>query len=215
MKPHFQDRPDAGAQLAGRLAAYAGRPDVTILALPRGGVPVARAVAARLGVPLDVLVVRKLGVPGHEELAMGAVAGGGVQVLNHDIVNSLGLDRVTIEQVAARERRELARRERAYRGDRPPAPVAGRTVILVDDGIATGATARAALAALRTRGADRLVVAAPTISPEAFRQLRSCADEVVAVIVPDAFQGVGEWYDNFTQTTDDEVRALLAPVAAS
>src|SRR3989449_4932927 len=206
----FRDRRDAGRLLAERLAAYASRPDVLVLALPRGGVPVAYEVAHRLGAPLDVFVVRKLGVPGHEELAMGAVATGGVRVLNDQLVEQLGISDQMIDAVAARERQELARRERLYRGNRPPPDVRGRTVILVDDGLATGATMYAAVEALRQQQPGRIVVAVPTASPEICEELRAEVDEVICAITPDPFYAVGLWYEDFSQTTDEEGRELLA-----
>src|SRR5256885_1843752 len=205
----FRDRRDAGRLLAEKLAAYATRPDVLVLALPRGGVPVAYEVAHRLGAPLDVFVVRKLGVPGHEELAMGAVATGGVRVLNDQLVEQLGISDQMIDAVAARERQELARRERLYRGGRPPPDVRGRTVILVDDGLATGATMHAAIKALRLQQPARIVVAVPTASPQTCEELRRVADEVMCAITPEPFHAVGLWYDDFSQTTDEEVRDLL------
>src|SRR5207302_345843 len=186
------------------------RPDVLVLALPRGGVPVAYEVAHRLGAPLDVFVVRKLGVPGYEELAMGAVATGGVRVLNDQIVERLGLPEYVIDAVAAREHQELARRERLYRGGRPPPDVRGRTVILVDDGLATGATMRAAIMALRQLQPARIVVAVPTASPDTCKELKAEADDVVCAITPEPFLAVGHWYEDFSQTTDEEVRDLLA-----
>jgi predicted phosphoribosyltransferase len=192
------------------LAAYADRPDVLVLALPRGGVPVGYEVARALGAPLDVFLVRKLGVPGYEELAMGAVASGGVRVLNDEIVRGLGISEHGIDVAVAREMEELARRERLYRGDRPPPDVAGRTVILVDDGLATGATMRAAVAALREQQPTRIVVAVPTASPDTCEVLKAEADDVVCAITPEPFFAVGHWYEDFTQTTDDEVRELLA-----
>src|SRR5207244_10311245 len=206
----FRDRRDAGRLLAEKLAAYATRPDVLVLALPRGGVPVAYEVAHRLGAPLDVFVVRKLGVPGHEELAMGAVATGGVRVLNDQLVEQLGIPDQMIDAVAARERQELARRERLYRGGRPPPDVRGRTVILVDDGLATGATMRAAIMALRQLQPARIVVAIPTASPETCEELKAKIDEVICAITPEPFLAVGHWYEDFSQTTDEEVRDLLA-----
>jgi putative phosphoribosyl transferase len=210
MKTTFPDRQEAGRLLAHRLGEYARRPGVIVLGLPRGGVPVAYAVATALQLPLDVLIVRKLGVPGREELAFGAIASGGVQVLNSEIVANFGLTGAAIARVAARERRELERRDQAYRGARPAPAVRDRTVILVDDGIATGATVRAALLALRHRGAARIVVAAPVMAPDTHAALAGEADAVVAVLVPPDFAGVGQWYDNFAQTTDAEVQALLA-----
>ena len=184
--------------------------DVLVLALPRGGVPVGCEVARALGAPLDVFLVRKLGVPGHEELAMGAVATGGVRVLNDEIVRGLGISDHEIDAAVARELQELARRERLYRGDRPPPDVAGRTVILVDDGLATGATMRAAVAALRRQQPARIVIAVPTASPDTSEALKAEADDVVCAMTPEPFFAVGYWYEDFTQTTDDEVRELLA-----
>ena len=211
MQPQrFRNRTDAGRQLAETLAAYVNRPDVLVLALPRGGVPVAFEVAQAVGAPLDVFVVRKLGVPGYEELAMGAVATGGVRVLNDEIVRGLGISDHEIDTVVARELHELARRARLYRGDRPPPDVAGRTVILVDDGLATGATMRAAVAALRQRQPARIVIAVPTASPDTSEALKAEADDVVCAMTPEPFFAVGHWYEDFTQTTDDEVRELLA-----
>jgi predicted phosphoribosyltransferase len=206
----FRDRTEAGRLLAERLDAYADRPDVLVLALPRGGVPVAYEVARALGAPLDVFVVRKLGVPGHEELAMGAIATGGVCVLNDEVVQALGIPYRLIQAVAAREFRELGRRERAYRGDRPAPEVRGRTVILVDDGLATGSTMHAAVAALRRLGPDRIVVAVPTAAPSTCAEFRQEADECVCEITPDPFYAVGVGYKDFSQTTDKEVRDLLA-----
>jgi predicted phosphoribosyltransferase len=211
MKPQrFRNRTDAGRQLVEKLAAYANRPDVLVLALPRGGVPVGFEVARELGAPLDVFLVRKLGVPGYEELAMGAVATGGVRVLNDEIVRGLGISNHEIDAAAARELQELARRERLYRGDRPPPDIASRTVILVDDGLATGATMRAAIAAVRRQQPARIVVAVPTASPDTFEALKAEADDVVCAMTPEPFLAVGHWYEDFTQTTDDEVRELQA-----
>src|ERR1700704_4476012 len=207
---YFRDRREAGRMLAGRLSAYANRPDVIVLALPRGGVPVAYEVARALRAPLDVFVVRKLGVPGYEELAMGAVATGGVRVLNDQLVSRLGIPNHLIDAVAARERQELARRERLYRGGRPPPNVSGRTVILVDDGLATGATMHAAIAALRQLRPARMVVAVPTASPETCEEMRAEVDDVICAITPEPFHAVGLWYQDFSQTTDEEVRGLLA-----
>ena len=206
----FRDRREAGRQLAAKLAKYAGRPDVIVLALPRGGVPVAYEVARALGAPLDVFVVRKLGVPGYEELAMGAVATGGVRVLNEQLVNRLGIPERLIDAVAAREQQELARRERLYRDGRPAPDVRGRTVILVDDGLATGATMHAAIEALRQLQPARIVVAVPTASPEVCEEMKAEVDDVICAITPEPFQAVGLWYQDFSQTTDDEVRDLLA-----
>jgi predicted phosphoribosyltransferase len=206
----FRDRRDAGRFLARQLAAYANRPDVIVLALPRGGVPVAYEVAAALHAPLDVFLVRKLGVPGHEEYAMGAIASGGVRVLNERVVQGLGIPPWQIEAAAAREEQELARRERAYRGDRPAPDVRGRTVILVDDGLATGASMQAAITALRRLQPARIVVAVPTAAPDTCEQMRAAADEVVCASTPEPFHAVGLWYEDFSQTSDEEVGALLA-----
>jgi predicted phosphoribosyltransferase len=195
--------------LAAKLTAYANRPDVIVLALPRGGVPVADEVARALGAPLDVFVVRKLGVPGSEELAMGAVATGGVRVLNDPPVNRLGIPDHLIDAVAVREGQELARRERLYRGGRPLLDVRDRTVILVDDGLATGATMHAAIAALRQLHPARIVVAVPTASPETCEEMRAEVDDVICAITPEPFQAVGRWYQDFAQTTDEEVQDLL------
>ena len=210
MKPQrFRDRTDAGRHLAEKLAAYANRSDVLVLALPRGGVPVGFEVARALGAPLAVFLVRKLGVPGYEELAMGAVATGGIRVLNDEIVRGLGISEHQIDAVVARELQEVARRERLYQGDRPPPDVAGRTIILVDDGLATGATMRAAVAALRQQRPARIVIAVPTASPDTSEALKAEADDVICTITPEPFFAVGHWYDDFTQTTDEEVRGLL------
>lgn len=208
----YDDRRDAGRQLATRLLAYAGDPRALVLGLPRGGVPVAYEVARALGAPLDLFLVRKLGVPGHEELAFGALATGGSRVYNDALLCELALPPDLIEAVAAREARELARRERAYRGDRPPPEVRDRVVILVDDGLATGATMRAAVAAVRGQDPARLVVAVPVGAPSVCALLRAEADEVVCAAMPEPFYAVGQWYEDFSETTDDEVRALLAAV---
>ena len=214
MSALFRDRRDAGRQLAAKLSAYANRPDVIVLALPRGGVPVGYEVASALGALFDVFVVRKLGVPGYEELAMGAVATGGVRVINEEIVQRLGMPRSMIDAVTAREQQELARRERLYRGNRPPPDLRGRTVILVDDGLATGATMHAAIAAVRELKPARIVVAVPTASRETCERLRSEVDEVICAVTPEPFRAVGQWYQDFSQTSDAEVRALLAQRAA-
>jgi putative phosphoribosyl transferase len=205
----FRDRTEAGRVLAPYLAAYAGQPNVLVLALPRGGVPVASEVARALRAPLDVFLVRKLGVPGREELAMGAIASGGVCVLNADVLRMLNIPPRVVDAVAARERRELARREQAYRDGRPPPEVRDRTVILVDDGLATGSTMRAAVAALRQEQPRRIVVAVPVASPDTCRELRREVDELVCAETPEPFFGVGWWYQNFSQTTDDSVHDLL------
>jgi putative phosphoribosyl transferase len=207
---NFRDRRHAGQLLAQALKHYAGRDDVIVLALPRGGVPVAFEVAQALGAPLDVFLVRKLGFPGHEELAMGAIASGGVRVLNPDIVHGLRNGMAHVEAVAMREQQELERRERAYRGDRPDIDLTSKTAIVVDDGLATGASMRAAVTALRHKHPARLVVAVPVGAAETCALLREEADEVVCVRSPEPFGGVGMWYDDFTQTSDDEVRVQLA-----
>ncbi len=205
----FRDRCDAGETLAERLREFAERPAVVVLALPRGGVPVGYVVARELGVPLDVFVVRKLGTPGQPELAMGAIASGGVRVLNRDVVDSFGIPDWAIEQVACQEQEELQRRERQYRGDRPPLEVSGKTVILVDDGLATGSSMRAAAAALRKAGAARIVVAVPVASRATCGQLREEGYDVVCATMPEPFFAVGQWYKDFAQTSDEEVRDLL------
>jgi putative phosphoribosyl transferase len=209
----FKDRRDAGKQLAQELLAYAGRSDVIVLALPRGGVPVAYEVARTLNAPLDIFIVRKLGLPGHEELAIGAIASGGIRVLNHDIVQGLKIPQTMIDTVTRQELQELERRERAYRGDRPPPDIRGRTVILIDDGLATGASMRAAIAALRAQNPARIVVAVPTAAPETCAAFESEVDEVICAMTPEPFYGVGRWYEDFSQTTDEEVRALLEQAA--
>jgi len=213
MMMQFRNRIEAGQQLAKKLAKHANHPDVLVLALPRGGVPVGYEVAQALNAPLDVFVVRKLGVPGHEELAMGAIASGGVRVLNGEVVESLRIPDEVIDAAAARELRELERRERAYRDDRPAPDLQGRTVILVDDGIATGSTMKAAIEALRQLEAGRIVVAVPTAALSTVREMRRDVDELVAVMTPADFSGVGQWYEDFSQTTDDEVRGLLERAA--
>ncbi len=205
----FQDRRHAGRVLAAALSRYRGRDDLVVLALPRGGVPVAYEVAKQLSAPLDVFVVRKLGVPGYEELAMGAIASGGVLVLNQDVVKQLGLSQSVIDAVASKEREELARRERLYRGDRPPVEVGGRTVILVDDGLATGSTMRAAVTGLRERAPSRIVIGVPIADPSTCEELASAVDEIVCAVTPEPFYAVGAWYSDFSQTTDEEVRQLL------
>ncbi len=206
----FRDRTEAGQLLAKQLAAYANRPDVLVLALPRGGVPVAFEVARALHAPLDVIIVRKLGVPGEEELAMGAIASGGVRVLIDDVVQVLAIPQEVIDKVAAREQREVERRERLYRGDRPAYDVRGRTVILVDDGIATGATMRAAVSALRQQQPARIVIAVPAAASSTCEEFAAEVDELVCIIRPEDFFAVSFWYENFSQTSDEEVRDLLA-----
>jgi putative phosphoribosyl transferase len=207
----FLDRADAGRQLAESLTAYAGRSDAVVLALPRGGVPVACEVARELGLPLDVFLVRKLGVPGHPELVMGAIAEGGVEVLSDDVIHDLGIPQKMVQQVAVRERMELDRRDALYRGGRSLPTVRGRIVILVDDGLATGSTMQAAATALRRLEPARIVVAVPVGVREACERLRRCADEVVCLMAPELLQAVGLWYEEFPQTTDDEARRLLTP----
>jgi predicted phosphoribosyltransferase len=213
MRPRFRNRREAGARVARALAAYAGRPDVIVLGLPRGGVPVASEVALALGAPLDVFLVRKLGVPFERELAMGAIATGGVRVLNTGIVDALAIPAQAIDAIAREEEAELARREREYRGDRPARDVRGKVVILVDDGLATGATMRAAVTALRRLAPSRIVTAVPTASAEACADMIEVADEVVCAETPEPFVAVGAWYDDFSETTDDDVRRLLADAA--
>lgn len=216
MERVFQDRREAGQVLAAMLSGYRDRPDVVVLGLPRGGVPVAYEIATSLRAPLDVMVVRKLGVPGHEELAMGAIASGGVQVVNEEVVRYLSLPPAVLASVAGMEQQELARRERVYRGERPPLAVERRTVILVDDGLATGSTMRAAVTALRRRHPARIVIAVPTAAPETCEELKRDVDEIVCAMTPTPFFGVGQWYEKFDQTSDEEVRELLeraAPVA--
>jgi putative phosphoribosyl transferase len=203
------DRRDGGRFLASKLAIYRGLPNLMVLGLPRGGVPVAYEVARRLRAPLDVFVVRKLGMPGHEELALGAIASGGVLVLNHDIINQLRVPEPTIAAIAARESKELARREAMYRGARPPLDLRDKTVILVDDGLATGATIRAAATAVRSASPRTLVVGVPVGSLDTCTAMRALADEVICAATPSPFFSVGSWYHDFAQTTDDEVRALL------
>ena len=205
----FRDRVEAGDVLAGRLGHYAGRDDVLVLGLPRGGVPVAARVARALAAPLDVFVVRKLGVPGHEELAMGAIASGGVQVVNEQVVDRLGLSEAVLRQAAQAEGRELARREQRYREGRGPPDLAGRVVILVDDGLATDSTMRAAVAAARRLGPARVVVAVPTAPASTCQRLGKEADEVVCATTPRPFRAVGYSYRSFPQTSDEEVRSLL------
>lgn len=209
----FHDRREAGRVLAARLMHYAGRPDVLVLALPRGGVPVAFEVARALRAPLDVFLVRKLGVPGHEELAMGAIASGGVRVLNEEVVNVLRISAEDLDAVAAEEQRELERREQAYRDGRPAPDVRGRVVVLIDDGLATGSTMRAAVAALRRRGPARIVVAVPVGAPETCAEFQDEADEAVCARTPEPFYAVGLWYEDFAQTTDAEVHELLQRAA--
>lgn len=205
----FRDRRDAGRKLAQQLTDYVGRNDVIVLALPRGGVPVAYEVASALHAPLDIFIVRKLGLPGHEEVAIGAIASGGVRVLNEDIVRYLNIPTPLIEAVAGRELRELERRAGAYRGNRPPPDVKGRTVILIDDGLATGASMRAAIVGLRAHSPAHIVIAVPTAAPETCKAFKSEVDRIVCATTPEPFYGVSRWYENFSQTTDEEVKMLL------
>jgi predicted phosphoribosyltransferase len=204
----FADRADAGKQLARLLERYAGS-ETRALALPRGGVPVAAEISRTLHVPLDVFVVRKLGAPGREELAIGAIASGGIKVLNWETIDALGVDRAAIDAIVARERMELARREQVYRSDRPQQDVSGRIVLLVDDGLATGASMYAAVLALRSRAPQKIVVAVPVAPEDTAAQLAQYADEIVCVATPRPFRGVGAWYQDFRQVTDEEVREVL------
>jgi len=215
MSARFADRADGGRQLARKLDAYRDRPDVIVLGLPRGGVPVAYEVATFLRVPLDVFIVRKLGVPGYAELAMGAIASGGVRVLNEDVLKALPNAQTLIDTVSKKEEREIERRENFYRRGRPAPDFRGLTVIAVDDGLATGATMRAAVAALRQRGVEKIVVAVPGGSTEACQALAAVADEIVRAVEVDGFTAVGELYNNFSQTSDEEVTALLDAAAQS
>lgn len=209
----FHDRTHAGRLLSNALRPYANRSDVLVLALPRGGVPVAFEVARELNLPLDVFLVRKLGVPGQEELAMGAIASGGVRVVNADVVRALGISEDVIDSVAAEEQEELARRERAYRDDRPPPEVQGRTVLLVDDGLATGSTMRAAIAALRKLRPERIIVAVPVGASQTCSDMAEEADDVVCLRTPEPFYAVGAWYQDFSQTSDEDVSVLLRQAA--
>lgn len=209
MVTRFRDRSDAGRRLAAELREHAHDPNAIVLALPRGGVPVGHEVASALGVPLEVFVVRKLGLPWHEELAMGALASGGVRVLDEDLIRLARVSREDVERVTGWEQAELERRERLYRGDRPFPDLHGRTVILVDDGLATGSTMRAAVTALRLEGPVRIVVAVPVAAPETCAAFQHVADEIVCAETPEPFEAVGLWYDDFSQTTDDEVHGLL------
>ena len=213
MERAFANRTEAGRLLAEKLVQYAGRDDVVVLGLPRGGVPVAYQVARRLGAPLDVFIVRKLGVPGFEELAAGAIASGGVRVLNEDVMRSIPHADEAIEAVTARETAELERREQIYREGRPPPEFHDRIVILVDDGLATGATMRAAVKALRQSGAAKIVVAVPVGPPDTCRELEEEADETICLSTPEFFQAVGQYYEDFSQTSDEDVRELLSQAA--
>src|SRR5438445_1447908 len=215
MERAFPNRTEAGRQLAEELGKYVGREDVIVLGLPRGGVPVAYEVAKRLRAPLDVFIVRKLGVPGFEELAAGAIASGGVRVLNEEVMRAIPYAEEAIEAVTVRETAELERREQIYREGRPSPELRDRVVILEDDGLATGATMRAAVKALRQRGAAKIVVAVPVGPPDTCREIEQEADEVVCASEPEFFQAVGQYYEDFSQTSDDEVRELLARAAGS
>ena len=212
---HFQDRSDAGRRLAVELAPFANQPDLCVLALPRGGVPVAFEIARALHAPLDVWVVRKLGAPGIPELALGAIAPGGIELISPDIARRLRIPPEQIEAIAARERLELDRRTQAYRGNRPPIDVRGQTVILVDDGLATGATMRAAIAALRRLEPARIVVAVPVAAPSVCQQVAGEADQFLCLFTPPDLDSVGQWYDDFSQTSDAEVNDLLTRAAAA
>ena len=209
VRPLFRDRSDAGHVLAGRLSGYAGRADLIVLALPRGGVPVASEVARALGAPLDVFLVRKLGLPGHEELAMGAIASGGIRLINEDVVHTYRVSDAAIEAVTRVEMLELHRRERIYRDNRPLPPIQDRTIILVDDGLATGATMRVAVLALREESPARIVVAVPVAAAETCDEFQTIVDDVVCAETPSPFYAVGLWYEDFSQTTDEEVHELL------
>ncbi|HYL36975.1 MAG TPA: phosphoribosyltransferase [Bryobacteraceae bacterium] len=214
MFSRFRDRRDAGIQLASKLSAYASDPGVIVLALPRGGVPVAYEVATALHAPLDIFVVRKLGVPGHRELAMGAIASGGVRVLNSEVIDALRIPSSMIDAVAVQEQQELDRQQRAYRGDAPFPALTGRTIIVVDDGLATGSTMRAAVRALRQSDPARVVVAVPVGAADTCRSLSLEADQVVCCSVPETFYAVSLWYEEFSQTTDQEVRTFLEEAAS-
>ena len=209
MKTQFFNRSEAGQFLAENLSKYANREDVLVLALPRGGVPVAAEVANKLNAPLDVFVVRKLGLPGHPQLAMGAIASGGVRVFNGEVVNALRIPDEVIDAVSTEELAELQRREKVYRAGLPPLDVEGKTIIVVDDGIATGSTMLAAVSALRQLNAARIIIAAPVVAASTYREMQRAADEVTAVIMPERFYAVGQWYEDFSQTSDEEVRDLL------
>ena len=210
---YFRNRIEAGQVLARRLQQYKNQPDVLILGLPRGGVPVAYEIARELNAPLDVFIVRKLGVPGHEELGMGAIATGGVRILHEGIIREIGISPQTIEAVSAREQAELDRRERLYRGDRPAPTIESRTVVIVDDGLATGSTMKAAIQAVRQQSPRQVIVAVPTAPSETCEQLKESADHVVCALTPEPFFSVGGSYADFTQITDGEVRDLIASAA--
>src|SRR5947208_1699462 len=206
----FRDRTEAGQVLASKLTKYLNQVDTVILALPRGGVPVAYEIGKELGLPVDIFVVRKLGVPGHEELAMGAIASGGVRHINRDVVDQVRIDSETIDVASRREQKEIERREQLYRGQRSPVDVRNKTVIVVDDGLATGSTMHAAIAALRQHRPARIVVAVPAASPQTCSEIADEVDEIICAATPETFYAVGQWYQEFSQTTDEEVRDLLA-----
>lgn len=215
MKARFCDRTHAGRELATRLQAYANRSDVLVLGLPRGGVPVAYEVANALNLPLDICLVRKLGVPGHKELAMGAIASGGVRVLNYDVISWLTISDQALEHVAARELRELQRRDRVYRGDRPQPDIRDHIILLIDDGLATGATMQAAVEVLKQQQPKEIVVAVPVAPLSRCQALEADVDRVVCLATPEPFYAIGLWYENFAQTTDEQVRSLLAKQLAA
>jgi putative phosphoribosyl transferase len=214
-RTRFRDRSEAGRRLAAALEKYANRPNLLVLALPRGGVPVGYEVARALNATLDLLLVRKLGVPGHEELAMGAIASGGVRIVAEDVIAAFGITEMDLAAAAAREQAELRRQERTYRDDRPPPLIRDRAVILVDDGLATGSTMRAAALAVRAQHPEHLVIAVPVAPAETCAALRQDADEVICAISPEPFFAVGNWYENFSQTSDEEVHQLLERAAAA
>ena len=209
MAERFSNRTDAGRRLADALVRYSGRDDVIVLGLPRGGVPVAYEIASALDAPLDVFLVRKLGLPGHEEFGIGAIASGGTRVVDESVLRAYDVDPATLDRITAREERELERREKLYRDDRPPPPIRNRAVILVDDGLATGSTMRAAIAALRAQAPREIVVAVPVGAAETCAAMAKIADDVVCLSTPDPFIAVGLWYENFDQTEDEEVHELL------
>lgn len=209
MSARFQNREEAGRILAAKLMIYANRPETIVLALPRGGVPIGYEIARALNLPLDVMIVRKLGVPGHEELAMGAIASGGVRVLNRSVIESLRIPPDSLEAVEKREALELMRREATYRGNRQPIPLKGKNVILVDDGVATGSTMRVAISALREQCVGRIILATPIAPPTVRWEMEALVEDFVALVMPEDFFGVGQWYDDFTQVSDDTVYELL------
>ena len=209
MSARFQDREEAGRILAAKLMIYANRPETIVLALPRGGVPIGYEIASALNLPLDVMIVRKLGVPGHEELAMGAIASGGVRVLNRSVIESLRIPPDSLEVVEKREALELMRREATYRGNRQPISLKGKTIILVDDGVATGSTMRVAISALREQRVGRIILATPVAPPTVRWEMEALVEDFVALVMPEDFFGVGQWYDDFTQVSDDAVYELL------